>query len=109
MSGLQKFAAGAGKSVIDNFHGAQQIGSKIASFLPFVGDSAQSQYDALKAQQAQTNVQDAPLMHSGAGLAGNIAGQVGQAVAGGSILKGLTGGASLLGNGYAATAVSGGL
>lgn len=77
MSGFQKFAAGAGKSVLDNYHGAQQIGAKIASFLPFVGDDAQAEYDQLKARQANTNVADAPLMHSGAGLAGNIAGQVG--------------------------------
>lgn len=77
--------------------------------MPFIGDEAKNEYDALKAQQEQTNLQDTPLMHSGAGLAGNIAGQIGQAYVGGRLLGGVTGGIPLLGNGYAATAASGAL
>jgi hypothetical protein len=73
-SAWDNFMAGAGKSVIDNFHGAQQLGAKIASGLPLVGDAAQAKYEQLKADQDEANQRDAALMASKSGLLGNIAG-----------------------------------
>lgn len=58
MSGFQKFAAGMGKSLVDTAEGVSQL---------FGGASA--------ADIEQRRAQDAPLMESGAGMAGNIVGQ----------------------------------
>ncbi len=61
MSGFDKFMAGVGKSVYDTGRGIKQL----------VGGMSREEVD----QQRQL---DAPLMDSGAGLAGNAAGTVGQ-------------------------------
>src|SRR3990167_1347621 len=63
MSGYDKFMAGAGKSVADLGLGARQL----------VGTASQEEVDEVKQR-------DAPLMNTGAGIAGNIAGNVGMAV-----------------------------
>ena len=61
MTGVDKFVAGAGKSVMDTVHGAQQLfGQRTA------------------AQEDETRRLDAPLVQTGAGMAGNIAGQAAQ-------------------------------
>ncbi|NKJ22026.1 hypothetical protein [Dyella sp. SG609] len=36
----QNYAAGMGKSVVDNLRGLQQVGAGLASHLPLVGDRA---------------------------------------------------------------------
>ncbi len=59
MSGLQKFGAGAGKAFVDIGRGVGQL----------VGVNDQASIDESKSL-------DAPLMKTGAGLAGNIAGNV---------------------------------
>lgn len=60
MSGAEKFAAGVGKSMVDLGRGAGQI----------AGITSQESVD-------NSRRQDAPLMRTGAGLAGNLAGNVG--------------------------------
>lgn len=60
MSGLDKFKAGAGKAITDLVRGAGQLMG--------IGPSGE--------QTAATNRLDAPLMATGAGLAGNVAGNI---------------------------------
>jgi hypothetical protein len=63
MSGYQKFMAGAGKSQVDTARGIGQL----------VGVEPQADVDAARAR-------DAPLMQTGAGVAGDIAGNVADVV-----------------------------
>jgi hypothetical protein len=76
MSGTQKFLAGSGKAVSDLWLGAKQI----------TGNASQEEVDEVKRR-------DAALMDTGAGLAGNIAGNVAAALVPGFGLAGA--GASL--------------
>lgn len=63
MSTFEKGAAGAGKAVVDLYRGAKQrLG---------IGDQ-----DALQAEVDEAKKLDAPLMNTGAGVVGNIAGNV---------------------------------
>ena len=70
MSGTERFAAGAGKAVIDAKRGIEQL---VRSAVP--GVSAEEK--ALQSEINESRSLDAPLMETGAGLAGNIAGNVG--------------------------------
>lgn len=70
MSGAQKFFAGMGKSIYDTGRGVQQL----------FGGMSREEVDAQRAQ-------DADLMASGAGVAGNITGTVGQILLPGGALK----------------------
>ncbi len=106
MSGVDRFLAGVGKSFVDTGHGLRQAGTSAAEYFlrtnPAIGgiggernlsslitgeDSSllgrvrgaqQEQF----AQQAEREQLDAPLMGTGAGIAGNVAGTLGQLVAG---------------------------
>lgn len=71
MSGFDRFAAGAGKAIYDTGRGAGQL---LRKALP---DSA-ADYMGLPTQADIDNAKrlDAPLMNTGAGIAGNIAGNV---------------------------------
>ncbi len=71
MSGFDKFAAGAGKAIVDTGRGLRQLGS-------YVGIGNQ---DAIQNDINQAKTMDAPLMNTGAGLAGNVTGQIGMALA----------------------------
>jgi hypothetical protein len=71
MSGIDKFQAGAGKSLYDTGRGIGQLTGLVEG-----GDVAESRR------------LDAPLMNTGAGMAGNIAGHVAQTFAPGGLLKG---------------------
>lgn len=64
-------------------------------------------YDSLKAEQASANATDAPLMHTKAGLAGAIAGNVGLGLLGGGLLKGAGVAGSILPAGYRGAAATG--
>lgn len=64
MAGWQKFAAGAGKAIVDTGRGLGQL----------VGLTSQDEID-------QAKQRDAALMDTGAGMVGNIAGHVGMAFA----------------------------
>ena len=98
MSGIEKFAAGAGKAVYDIGRGVGQIGREIlpesaANFmgLPTTEDIAESRR------------LDAPLMNTKAGFAGNIAGNIGTALPAAFIPGANTAvGASLIGAGMGA-------
>lgn len=107
-SATDNLAAGAGKSVVDNGRGINQLNDLAAQFLdPANAAIHQAAYASAKQEQSDANSRDAALMNTKAGLVGNVAGQIGQAVVGGSALKG----AGLLGNGvggYGTTALSGG-
>ena len=70
MSGFDKFAAGVGKSIYDTGRGVKQL----------FGGMSREEVDAQRQQ-------DAALMDTGAGLAGNIAGTVGQVLLPGGVLK----------------------
>lgn len=89
MSGFDKFRAGVGKAMVDTGRGLGQM----------VG--AVSRDDV-----AESRALDAPLMDTGAGMAGNIAGNVGMALAPGGILKGAGMAAKAAGLGSAANALS---
>lgn len=76
MSGTDKFFAGAGKAFTDTYRGIQQLGAAGVSLIPgSIGQHAQGELDALKRDQAEANRRDAPLLHTGAGVAGNVVGQ----------------------------------
>jgi hypothetical protein len=83
MSGMDKFMAGAGKSVVDMGRGIRQIGAEAGQLVGL--DTNADQY---RQQQDQLSAQDAPLMRTGAGIAGNIAGNIAATYAGGSLLRG---------------------
>lgn len=80
--GVANFAAGAGKSVVDMGRGLRQIGADITDrFMP--GNRG----EALAQQADDTAALDAPLMSTKAGLAGNIAGNIGTIYATGGALQ----------------------
>jgi hypothetical protein len=85
MSGVERFAAGAGKAVSDVGLGVQQVGARVADFVAprernlsslVTGNAPQSRVEELQAKVAESRRLDAPLMQTGAGVAGNIAGNV---------------------------------
>ena len=68
--GMDRFLSGAGKAVSDMGNGVRQIGAMVG-----IGDSAKVQADI-----DETKKLDKPLMDTGSGMAGNIAGNVAAAV-----------------------------
>jgi len=66
-----------------------------------------SAYDSLKADQADANASDAALMHTKAGLGGDIAGNVGLGLLGGGLLKGAGVAGSVVPAGYRGAAATG--
>lgn len=106
----ENFLAGMGKSAVDNIRGLKQLGMAVSD--PFGVQSALSpaynaEADKLKQEQADVNALDAPLMHTKAGLGGNITGQALQAIAGGTLLKGAGMAGNVLPAGYRGAALSG--
>lgn len=71
MSGLQKFAAGAGKAFVDIGRGVKQL----SAMGPLNEEGRKRQQD-IQAEIDESKRLDAPLMARGAGRAGNIAGNV---------------------------------
>lgn len=101
-SNVQNFFAGMGKSVVDNLRGAGQTAADVAKvvFAPedaitqitgvpnVLGDQARAADTALRQAQTDANASDAPLMATKAGVAGNVSGQIMQAIGAGTALKG---------------------
>lgn len=85
MSPLDKFMAGLGKSVYDTGRGLKQLGAEAGNMVGLVSDNTVGQ---LRAESDQIKAQDAALMDSGWGMAGNVTGQVGQAFLPGGIVAG---------------------
>lgn len=84
MSGAGKFMAGAGKAVVDIGRGLRQIGAEAGNLAGVVSDETVA---GLRREQDATAARDAPLMATGAGLAGNIAGNIGTIYATGGALQ----------------------
>ena len=78
MSGMDKFLAGAGKSFSETGAGIKQIGAGLGNLLGLVSDETVA---GMKADEAERRKRDAPLMDTGTGFAGNLAGYVAQAAA----------------------------
>jgi hypothetical protein len=111
MSGVQKFAAGVGKSLVDTGQGLKQAGTDAARYFVesnpvlFGGSIGSDTPTAanLRAKVTQQTAdadarkaQDAPLMSTGAGFAGDVTGQVAQlAIPVGDAAKGVTGARAL--------------
>lgn len=80
MSGTDRFLAGVGKGLTDTYRGVKQVGSEALSALALSKGGVQRsrQFDAtaqdLRAQQDDVAARDAPLMDTGAGLAGAVTG-----------------------------------
>lgn len=81
----ENFAAGAGKAVSDLGLFGRQVGTLVGNTL---GVTSDEDVDRVMAEAADRKQRDKDLMSTGAGLAGNIAGNVGMMVAGGTALKG---------------------
>lgn len=71
--GVANLAAGAGKAVVGAGTGLKQLAMEAGNKLGMVDDSTVA---GLRANQDEVNKRDKPLMDTGAGLAGNIAGNV---------------------------------
>lgn len=87
--GVSRFMAGLGKSVVDTGRGLGQIANLVS-----------------REEVAEARKRDAALMNTGAGMAGDITGNIGMALAPGGFLKGAAVGATAL---KAPAAVSQGL
>lgn len=77
MSGLQKFGAGFGKAFPDLARGGEQLARGFAAVSPLYGallPGNEQRRGELEQEQALVKERDAPLMATGAGMAGNIAG-----------------------------------
>lgn len=75
MSGTEKFLAGMGKAFVDTGEGLQQIYANVADK---IAPRDQSRSAEIERSIAERRRLDAPLMDTGAGLAGNVIGQVAQ-------------------------------
>ncbi len=134
MSGGEKFLAGIGKSMADTYRGAKQLGTMglrhvagggsanpavlVGNMLTGTpqapGQNAVTQFAdrSLATQQAdidRSRRMDAPLMDTGAGLAGNVVGTISQIMGPGIALKGTAAGAALLPRTVAGNALQGGV
>lgn len=98
----ENIAAGAGKAVVDTKRGIQQLGTLAGNTLGLISDEA---VDESFANAAADRERDADLMHSKAGLAGNVAGNIAGLALGGGLIKGAGAGAGKLGLTGAETAL----
>lgn len=80
MSGYDKFMAGAGKAVADTGLGLRQLGARVFGSADDV--------KRLQGEVAESRRLDSPLMSTGAGVAGNIGGNVAIALLPGGIARG---------------------
>lgn len=89
MSGFDKFMAGIGKSVYDTGRGVKQLAGDAFNSTADLSNliTGKSKADERRADVDRQRQLDAPLMNTGAGLAGNITGTVGQIVAPGGVAK----------------------
>lgn len=77
MSGGQKFFGGFGKALADLTRGGEQMSRTFADISPIYGaliPGNEQRLGELEQEQALVKERDAPLMGTGAGMAGNIAG-----------------------------------
>ena len=77
MTGLQKFGAGYGKALPDLARGGEQLARRFADTSPLYGmmlPGNKERMAELEQEQALVKERDAPLMNTGAGMAGNVLG-----------------------------------
>lgn len=86
MSGFDRFAAGAGKAIVDTGRGLRQLANPVMDVL--FPNQGGSRVEEGRQAVADSRALDAPLMDTGAGMAGNVAGNVAMALAPGGVLKG---------------------
>lgn len=86
-SGVGKYLAGAGKSVADLGLGTRQIAANIADYvsprqqtLSSLITGRKTRSDELQGEVDETKARDSALMNSGSGMAGNITGNIAQAI-----------------------------
>lgn len=118
MSGFDRFAAGAGKSIVDTGRGLAQLGVDFVNAPATMtrairGEESvpQGRLDrataGLQASQAEADRLDAPLMDTGSGLAGNVAGYGAQLLTPAAALRGTAGARALLPTTIAGNAAQG--
>ena len=79
-TGTQNFLAGVGKAAVDTGFGLKQLGAVAGNAVGLVDDSTVS---SMAKDAAMRKERDAALMDTGAGMAGNVAGNIGMLAAGG--------------------------
>lgn len=134
MSGFDKFSAGVGKSFADTYRGLKQAGTEAVDFVAGGGVASpvgiadrlvrgreSNRYDnpvtratgrSLDRQQAdidRAKTLDAPLMDTGAGGAGNLAGYAAQLLGPGAAVRGTAAARAFLPTTVAGNAAQGGL
>lgn len=120
MSGVEKFAAGVGRSIVETGRGLRQaipalgIGLAKATSMSPVGRALIDQRTEGFRQREQARVDEArridqPLMDTGAGMAGNVVGTLSQILTPGIALKGTAAGAALLPRTVGGNALQGGV
>jgi hypothetical protein len=80
---LDNAIIGAGKSFVDTYEGVKQLGAEVGNKVGLVSDETVAGIQQNVDERAQL---DKPLMNTGGGVVGNIAGQVAQIAVPGSIL-----------------------
>lgn len=83
MSNYEKAMAGAGSAVVNTGMGLKQAGLSLGNKLGLVDDSTVADYQSQVDEERQLQ---APLMDTGAGMAGNFGGNVALGLAGGTAL-----------------------
>lgn len=104
MSTSDKFLAGVGKSFVDTGRGIYQLGASLGHAMGMVSDDKMSQ---IQADADESKKYDAPLMDTGAGMAGNIAGATAQIAALPELLPAKAAAVPLLADTASAAAYSG--
>ncbi len=95
MSGAERFAAGAGKAAVDTGRGISQVGLQAANLAS--GGALDDKVAASKNNQDEVTRRDAPLLDTGAGFAGNLAGYAALTAVPGSALRVVGSGVDLAG------------
>lgn len=103
----QRMLVGAGKSVNDTINGVKQLGGAIADVIP--GVDLTNWRQGVQSDIDESKRIDAPLMATGAGLAGNVLGNLAQVAAGGTALRGTSLAAAALPRTIAGNALQGGV
>lgn len=85
MSWGELAAAGAGKAVSDAGLGLRQLGGGVMDYLRPRGGGVPSRSDELRKEYEEVKRRDAPLMDTGAGMIGNVGGNVAAAILPGGV------------------------